>query len=384
MSTTPQYIDFSTGLTVNYTPPASAARSTALAKYIQLTAAYEDICKSLLVQSQQMLTFVVLPGYYNFPKGDKIPTELLMPFSEFAVKHGIEAAVPTIFATTGLGIGNMMSSPTISVIQAFSALLGKAMSGQAALIVPASHNNSELYGRVAKRLGNDVLYSSTVTKAERTNTGVVLTVRSADGTETRITAKRLLIAIEPTLEALGPFALDANEQQVFGHNEYATNFAGIVSHPALPTSVALINTVPAAAPANYLVFPQTPFLARFDYIGTSGSGDKLFRVLVIGDANYTADAAKALMQTAFQNLIKAGQLPGAKEGDVLSWKAFADHGRVPIGVSPKAMREGYIQDLYNLQGKRATWYTGSWWTAHFTTNAWEFSETILPRLVGDL
>ena len=326
----------------------------------------------------------MLPGYYKFPKGDKIPDELLIPFKDFAVKHGIEAAVPQIFATTGLGIGNMVSSPTISVLQAFNSLLGKALSGQVPLIVPASHNNSELYGRVGAVLGSDVLYSSTVIKADRTNTGVTLVSRSADGTETHITAKRLLIAIEPTLDALAPFALDTREQQVFRHNEYATNFAGIVSHPALPASAALTNTVPAAAPANYLAFPQTPYVARFDYIGTSGAGDKLFRVLVIGDANHTADAARALTQTAFDNFVKAGRLAGAKEGEKLTWKAFADHGRVPIGVSPKALREGYIQDLYGLQGTRATWYTGSWWTAHFTTNAWAFTETVLPRLVEGL
>ena len=326
----------------------------------------------------------MLPGYHKFPKGGQIPDELLIPFHEFAVKHGIEAAVPTIFATTGLGIGNMMSSPTINVLQAFSSLLGKAMSGQAPLIVPASHNNSELYGRVAQLLGSDVLYSSTVTKVDRGTAGVTLVARSMDGTETHITAKRLLVAIEPTLEALASFGLDSHEQQIFRQNEYATNFAGIVSHPALPASAALTNTVPAAGPSNYLVFPQTPFLARFDYIGTSGAGDKLFRVLVIGDTNYTADAAKALTQTAFDNLVKAGQLAGAKEGDRLIWKAFADHGRVPIGVPPKAMREGYIQDLYGVQGKRATWYTGSWWTAHFTTNTWAYTETVLPDLLKGL
>jgi len=44
--TTPRYIDFSTGLTVPYTPPTSAARSSALAKYIQLCETYDDIRKS--------------------------------------------------------------------------------------------------------------------------------------------------------------------------------------------------------------------------------------------------------------------------------------------------------------------------------------------------
>ena len=41
--TTPQYIDFSTGHTINYTAPPSSARSAALAKYIQICETYDNI-----------------------------------------------------------------------------------------------------------------------------------------------------------------------------------------------------------------------------------------------------------------------------------------------------------------------------------------------------
>jgi hypothetical protein len=69
------------------------------------------------------------------------------------MEYSLQAAVPVIFESTGLGAGEMLSTPTFNVMQAFGLTMGRAFSGQYALLQPKSHNNSELYGKVGQLLG---------------------------------------------------------------------------------------------------------------------------------------------------------------------------------------------------------------------------------------
>ncbi|RYO75725.1 hypothetical protein DL764_010339 [Monosporascus ibericus] len=142
---------------------------------------------------------MLVPGLWVFPEGADIPESLLMNFGEFATPHGIEAALPTIFISTGLGVGN---SPTGSRWTASS----RRRAG-----------TRDIYDAIATLLGDDdVLYSTTVVSSERDEDGVTVTVRNReDGSPTTIHAARLLTAIPPFVDLLGPFDFDWQEEAVF-------------------------------------------------------------------------------------------------------------------------------------------------------------------------
>jgi hypothetical protein len=361
-------VDFQVGQKVTYTPPSSTDRGDALKKYLQLCEQYENM---------------ILPGYWNFPAPDQIPEELLMSFGDFARKHSIEAAVPQIFQVTGLGVGDMAATPTLYVMQAFGAPMARAFVNGTTVptFIPASKNNSELYGRIASLLGKDVLYSSTVVEAERSEEGIKLVVKGANGETTLVQAKRLLVAFEPTLQGMEPLDLDSQELEVFSKWQHSNVYAGIVTHPSIPINSSLVNTRPDAAPSNYLVLPRVPLVARFDYMGVPSN---LFRVLLVGNETLDVDGAKELVRDSFGAMANAGTLVAPADGAELNFAAFADHGAMHLRVTPTELQNGFVQAQYALQGHRSTWYTGAAWSVQFTTILWAYTETVLPRLVEGL
>lgn len=211
---TSKFIDFKTGLPVDgYVSPADADKYAAFQTFLDVCELYQDM---------------VLPGFFNFPDASSISDDLLMPFSQFVHKYNISAGVPGIWEATAMGLGNTMDVPTLYVMQASGVPMVRALLGIGAAVVPPSGSLHELYEAIATLLGDDVLYSSTVLKSSRDETGVTVHVVNANHTVTQIKAKRLLIAIEPTVENMAPFALDDTETEVFNKFGYATVYAGIL------------------------------------------------------------------------------------------------------------------------------------------------------------
>ncbi|KAK1517712.1 FAD dependent oxidoreductase [Colletotrichum costaricense] len=361
-----KYVDFKTGSPVTgWNAPSSDAMYPALQRYLDVLEKYEDI---------------ILPGFENFPDADAIPEDLVMPFRQFVEKYDIAAAVPQIWDSTAQGLGDTMDVPTLFVMQASGVPMVRALLGTAAAAVPASGRLYELYESVAKFLGDDVIYSSTVVStAQRTDEGVSVKVAGADGTLTCIDAKRLLIAFEPTPESLAPFRPDETETEVFDKIEFTTVYAGILRHPSLQISTAYSNRSPAPGSTNYTVFPTPSQVGRIDYIG--GTKD-LFQFTAVGTDEDTSESMKAVIAESIGNLIEAGTVP-ASNGTV-SFVAFANHGKMHPRVTGGELRTGFIQKQTALQGRRSTWYTGAAFSAGFSTVVWEYNNVILPKLIEGL
>ncbi|KAH7011441.1 hypothetical protein EDB80DRAFT_711844 [Ilyonectria destructans] len=368
-STTTRYLDFTTGEDVVYSAPTSAQLMAALAKYAEICAQYED---------------KLLPSFWDFWAPEDIPDDLLLTFSDFVEKYELEALVPTLFKVTGMGLGNVSNVLTIWVMQAFGGPMARSFLGTQSTFVPASGRNQDIYDAFAEKLGEDVMYSATIVSAKRSDEGVLLTVKNNNNQTVTVKAKRLLLAIEPTESNLAPFNLDDEEHAVFDKFSYSAIGAGIVSNPSLPTGYSLNNLPAAASPNNWLVLPELDFTARFDYMGTEeGEGRDYFRVLVIGDGNLDSTGAKELAQTNFNTLIKAGAID-TPDSSELEFVAFAEHGPMHARVSADELKDGFIQDLYALQGLRSTWWTGGAWFAQFQTHLWWYNDILIPKLIENM
>ncbi|PLB48434.1 FAD/NAD(P)-binding domain-containing protein [Aspergillus steynii IBT 23096] len=362
---TTEYIDFLTGETVNFTAPPMADQMSAMAKFLDIVEPWESLMQ---------------PSYTKFPVGDDIPSDLLLPYADFITKHGLQDAVPLMYQSTGLGLGNMAQETTLFVLQGFGASMARAMLGKQNMFVPASGRNQDLYDAVADSLHSDILYSSTVVRSKRSASGVSLTVQNHKTNETTVIhAKRLLLAIEPTASNMAPFDLDADEQAVFDKFVYSNEYTGLVDNRAFATNASYFNLPASAAPSNYLALPDPSFTARIDYFG----GAHLFRVTVVGDQTLDAAGAKKLVQKDFDTLLEAGRLTESRKQE-LSWVDFSAHGPMHARVSVADVKDGYFKKLYGLQGGRSTWWTGGAFSVNFQTTLWEFDELLIPELLEGL
>ncbi|KAJ6033806.1 hypothetical protein N7444_011577 [Penicillium canescens] len=351
-----RYAEFSTGKFVKYTSPTAAEQLAAFQKYVELCEKYEGM---------------MLPGLWNFPTADNIPEDLLLNFGDFARKYEIEAAVPTIWDISAVGLGQLETQPTFYVMQSFPAPLARVYTGKARTLYVASHRNQEIYDRVSETLGDDVLYSSTVVNAKRTPNGVSIIAKGTDGHQTEIRAKRLLIAIPPTVPNLSPFKLDKRNSTA-----YTQAYAGGVVASNLPLNTTIINS----APRNWLGLPDLSLLQWYKNLD---SPDRYHKVMMFGNETLDSDGSKALVEQSYRQLVGAGSLPEAS-GKGLEWLHFQYHGSVNIRASLEDLKAGFIQEMYSLQGHLSTWYTGAAWSAQLHTPTWAFSDSVIPRLVEGL
>ncbi|KAF6816735.1 amine oxidase [Colletotrichum musicola] len=355
------YADFTTGHLTNYSLPPANETTAALRKYLELCEKYEDS---------------IIPSYEAFPDTTVgIPEDLTMKFVDFAKKYQIEAAVPRIFQVTGLGMNDLLNQSTLYVMQAFGAPITRSFLGIVGSFFPVSRRNQDIYDAIAELLGSDVLYSSTAVETTRTEEGVEVLVQSADNTRTLIRAKKLVVSFEPTLDNLEGVGIDEEETTVFSKWKWSTVYAGVVSHPSLPSGFSYTNT----DPKTWLSIPELPFVGRFDYLGGNN-----YRVLVTGGSEFTSLDARELVKNSLAKLAAAGTVPSLGD-EPLEIKAWADHGAMHLHVSGDELDAGFVTDLYALQGRKSTFFTGGAWSAQFTTILWEFSNRfLLPRLLAEL
>jgi hypothetical protein len=319
----------------------------------------------------------MLPGLWNFPTPGNIPEDLLLSFGDFAKKYDIEAAVPTIWEISAVGLGDLKSQPTFYVMRSFPAPLARVYVGKARTLYVASHRNQEIYDRVSELLGDDVLYSNIVINANRTSTGVNIVAQDTDGLLTEIRAKRLLIAIAPTLSNLSPFNLDKQEFNVLSKAKYSRAYAGGVVSSNLPLNTTIINSTPSG---DWLDYPK---LSLLEWYKSLNSPDHYHKVMIFGNETLNSDDAKCIVQQSYEKLVRAGTLPkGNSEG--LRWLGFTEHGSVNVRSSLDDLKAGFVQELYSLQGHLSTWYTGAAWSSQLHTPVWAFSDSVLPRLVEGL
>ena len=61
---------------------------------------------------------------------------------------------------------------------------------------------------------------------------------------------------------------------------------------------------------------------------------------------------------------------------------FSSHTPFELTVPVSAIKNGFYKELNELHGHRNTYYTGSAFQAHDVSLLWEFTDTILDKIMG--
>jgi len=311
---------------------------------------------------------LLLPGYWNFPPGNQIPSDLLLPFRDFVAKYGIEEMAPILSIVSGQDINSTKS--TLYTVKNFGTPVVEGFLNNT-FFDPLPFNNSLLYGHAEHLLGDDVTLSSTVVEASRSEHGIRLTVENHQtGKKTKVFAKSLLMASQPSTENLAILGLDDQEKAIFKTWSYGTVYTAVLKTNLIPdnTSVSFVT------PANET---QNPYSFSITWNGVS----KYFWIIFFSQVPLSADQAKVAILEEMETIYNGGAFPpidGPPSSEVV---AISNHSQVDWGQSAAQLKTGFVQDLYALQGHKNTWYTGGLWCPDYSSNVWAFTDTVLPKLL---
>jgi hypothetical protein len=116
----------------------------------------------------------LLPGYWNFPPGDEIPEDLLLDFPDFIQKYNLSDAAHVFAYVAGIDVKAVR--PTLYDVMNFGTHIVDGYLGDT-FFNPVSFNNSLIYGKSEELLGRDVMLTTTIVKASRSDNGVRLVIK---------------------------------------------------------------------------------------------------------------------------------------------------------------------------------------------------------------
>ncbi|PSN67425.1 FAD/NAD(P)-binding domain-containing protein, partial [Corynespora cassiicola Philippines] len=304
----------------------------------------------------------LLEGFDKLP--DPVPKDLLLPFREFAEKHGFQEALYYL-SVFGQGGVDYVNVPAVFPMKYLGTQFIEAVA--IGLIVPFSRDNQEIYRNAQKYLGTDnLLLNSRVSSGKRSDDGVELHVISKDNSCTNVRAKKLVVAIPPILSNLAVLDLDLTETDLFGRVRGFGYFGALIRYPGWPNDYTYVNTGSSSTyhlgqlPNPHTVV-QSPIEGLIDV--KYGSGYTMV----------SPYAAKQGMIDGFNDVLAS--LPGCwrniTEEDIVH---FASYGPYEQHVPVEDVATGFYRKLWGLQGKRSTYFTGAAWQAQDSSMIWNFTE----------
>ena len=349
------YIDFSTGNSVNYDPPAEVEVTAALQGYtVQLQ-------KYPAVQAGFNLTYPVAH-------------DLLLPFGEFLDKHNLSALIPTVFAINQ-GYSPILNISTIYLLKYLNAnTLNSIAKGS---LTPASHNTGDLYDNILAYLGSSVLLNTTVQAMDRSSpSNVKIVVKSNDTPPKLIIARKLLSTPPPNADQLTGYDLSANETELFSQFVANGYYVGVLNNTGLLPNRSYTSLDPRNPPYD------TPQLPGIYGIGPTGASDlvQIFygSPIPLSVADVQSDILAKVKRLAISQAINNTSAEP-------NFVAFTAHTPFNLMVSNEAIANGFYERLYALNGQRNTFYNGAAWQTQDSNEIWEYTDSyVLPILLASL
>ncbi|KAF2036001.1 hypothetical protein EK21DRAFT_106835 [Setomelanomma holmii] len=351
-----QNVDFWTGQVLKGIP---AANQTALAAALQRYAA-------VLQKYPQLECGFYLP--------DPVPEDLYMPFGQFVQKYDIADAVQFIFGLTS-AFGDILELPTLQQFRTLSlGLMATTSNFQTSSVM----DNSLLFEKATAELlaADSLLLSSKVLATERVNdSGAVKILIDTPKGRTLVIAKKLLMTTPPVSSALTKFDTNRDELSIFGQFQAVGYYTSIIRN-AGPVNITFQNL---ALDKPYALAPM-PAIYNVNPIGVNPSLSLLYYGTKVGQV-ISDEQAKANIIADLKRYQAANCMADTNPEFV----AFSNHSPYNMLVGSEATTKGFYKQLYALQGKRNTFWSGAAWRAHDSSSSWAFTKnSVLPALVASL
>ncbi|WYZ36245.1 hypothetical protein EsH8_XI_000128 [Colletotrichum jinshuiense] len=335
--------------------------------------AFPDFTPSLdfAAYAAQLAKYPYITDSYDLP--DPVPEDLLLPFGEFLAKHDL-GDLAWIIWSNSWGAGDALKQPTIYMLKAIDeAFLNTLVEGG---VTSTRRDNQEIFDKAQQELGSDALVSSTVIAAQRPAEGVgektKLVVKTPNGTKLIIVSK-VLVSAPPTVSNLGALGLDDREESLFGQFTSSSFYCHLIADTGLPKGYSFQNV----RPTSKATFSIPPLPGLYNVNPTAVEG--IYSVWYGGTEPLSQDKVKKDITATVKRLRKTAE--GSSKGKV-SFVDYSSHTPFQLAVPSNAIADGFYRELEGLQGHRNTWYTGSAFVGNHAALLWNFTETLLPRVIG--
>ncbi|KAL4819965.1 hypothetical protein BDW67DRAFT_181675 [Aspergillus spinulosporus] len=306
----------------------------------------------------------------GFELPDPVPEDLLLPWVDYINKYNLDLSTAIATLARPAVTGNLLNILAIYVFNNLNHLLLHEMSGAA--VVNANRDNSQLYRNAVPELQPDLLLRSRVVAGQRRTRkrdGVRLIVDTPTGRKL-IIAKQLIVGIPPILDNMRSFGLDSHEHSVLSHIYGLPYYGGVVGNTGLAPGFSYKNY---AANSSYNL-AEIPSVVAFNPSPVGG----LFYYWY----NAPQPVPQRRIETEARDAIKTLQrLTNSTTQPEPKFLAFSDFAPYQLRVSAEAIRNGFYDDMYGLQGHRNTWYTGTLFVTG-SSQVWNNTEVMLPEILA--
>ncbi len=296
-----------------------------------------------------------------------VPENLLPPFGDFVTKYSLQGVVQLIFRYAE--VADLLNLSTLYVFKAFGSDLIRDL--KIGFLTTARHDNSELYEKATTELGQDVFLKSYTVAMDRDAAGTYakVVVKTPDGLKL-IQAKKILLTILPKLYNLVGWDLSSNETSLFAQFRNVGYYISLLRHTGIPDNVEILN-VGTDTPYNLPILPGA-------YVIQPTAVPGLHTVYFSSDHPLPDAQVEAAIIGSISRLGTAGTLPRT----VPYLAIFSSHTPYELRVPVKAIKDGFYNELYGLQGQRTTYYTGAAFHTQDSSLLWQFTETLLQLVVA--
>ena len=354
--------------------PISFSGSPIITKYAdfdtgQILSTYSPPDPTLALQTYvaQLFQYPYLDNGFDLP--DPVPSDLLLPFGDFVTKYNIANALDIILSITQ-GIGNLLEVPTIYVMKLFGLSIVDGL--QNGFLTTASHDNSQLYqsAQTVLTAANGLLLNSHVVSTVRDNSGAQITVSTPAG-QKLINCNKIVLGIPPTVQNLVPFDFNGTELSLFQQFSTTGYYSGLLRNSGIPDNIS-INNIGSQTPYN---LPDLPGLYAILATGVPG----LHQVLYGSSTSLPDERVKQDILKSVKKLQSAGTIPVTTEPE---FAVFSSHSPHEFTVTSKDIKNGFYKKLNALQGERRLFFTGGTFAAQDSSLIWQFTETLLSRIIA--